>query len=151
MHRGMRSGLAMELGALDGSPGTRSMTHEFELSLEWSRILIEGDPRYRDKLKANSANAFNVNAAICEKHSEVHFRPADYIGGILEFMGLEFLKSYHAHIYNAGVPPGNLSSIDWQTFTKSGEYVNVYVCICMYLYTYINCVYFYMYVYVCVW
>ena len=34
---GMKSGLAMELGALDGTPDTHSMTHEYEKSLGWRR------------------------------------------------------------------------------------------------------------------
>ena len=93
----------MELGALDGSPSTRSMTHEFEEALQWQRILIEvffilffhggyflfascilivsnivayfyflqGDPRYRQTLRTRSPLAFDVNAAICEKHMQV--------------------------------------------------------------------------------
>ena len=63
---GKRNGIAMELGALDGSPGTRSMTYEYEKSLGWKRILIEGDPQYRVNLLAKSPEAYSVNAAICE-------------------------------------------------------------------------------------
>ncbi len=80
---GKRNGLAMELGALDGSPGTRSMTFELENSLGWKRVIVEGDPRYRENLKLNSPSAFAVNAAICEKHMSVHFHQANYVGGIL--------------------------------------------------------------------
>lgn len=29
------------LGALDGSPNTRSMTYEYEASLGWKRILVD--------------------------------------------------------------------------------------------------------------
>ena len=113
---GKRNGIAMELGALDGSPGTRSMTYEYEKSLGWKRILIEGDPQYRVNLLAKSPEAYSVNAAICERHSIVHYANAEYIGGILEFMAYDFLKEYHNNIFNSGIPPGNLSSINWDDF-----------------------------------
>eukprot|EP00596_Hydrurales_sp_CCMP1899_P006569 CAMPEP_0119053892 /NCGR_PEP_ID=MMETSP1177-20130426/74715_1 /TAXON_ID=2985 /ORGANISM="Ochromonas sp, Strain CCMP1899" /LENGTH=61 /DNA_ID=CAMNT_0007033963 /DNA_START=220 /DNA_END=402 /DNA_ORIENTATION=- len=32
---GMRDGVAMELGGLDGTPNTRSMTYEYEKHLNW--------------------------------------------------------------------------------------------------------------------
>ena len=44
---GKKGGVALELGALDGSPGTRSMTYDYENSFNWRRILVEGDPSYR--------------------------------------------------------------------------------------------------------
>ena len=44
---GKKAGVALELGALDGSPGTRSMTYDYEDSFNWRRILVEGDPSYR--------------------------------------------------------------------------------------------------------
>lgn len=44
---GKKEGVAMELGALDGTPATHSMTYAFEKELQWKRILIEGDPSYR--------------------------------------------------------------------------------------------------------
>jgi hypothetical protein len=77
---------------------------------------------------------------------------AEYVGGIVEFMGSGFLKEYHSEIYKAGnfftyciynipyvsttrtnrdcnlyslpnglktgVPPGNISSVDWSTMKK---------------------------------
>jgi len=113
---GKRNGIAMELGALDGSPGTRSMTYEYEKSLGWKRILVEGDPQYRVNLLAKSPEAYSVNAAICQRHTTIHYAKAEYIGGILEFMAHDFLKEYHKSIYNAGVPPGNLSTINWNNF-----------------------------------
>lgn len=44
---GKTHGIAMELGSLCGSPNSRSMTYEYEKSMGWRRILIEGDPKYR--------------------------------------------------------------------------------------------------------
>jgi hypothetical protein len=61
----------------------------------------------------NSPKAYSVNAPICKHHQTVHFVYTQYIGGIVEFMSQDFLKQYHPTLYYAGVPPGNLSSIDW--------------------------------------
>ena len=44
---GKTHGIAMELGALCGSSNSRSMTYEYEKSMGWRRILVEGDPKYR--------------------------------------------------------------------------------------------------------
>ncbi len=112
---GKRNGLAMELGALEGSVNTRSMTTEYEKQMGWKRILVEGDPSYRDRLIKNSPQAFSANAAICEHHTQVHFIAAEYVGGIAEFMGQQFMKEYHPHVFKAGSPPGNVSSVDWAT------------------------------------
>lgn len=39
------------------------------------------------------------------------------VSGILEFMAPNFMKWFHTPIYNAGVPPGNVSAIvDWSVF-----------------------------------
>ena len=110
---GMRDGIAIELGALDGSPGTRSMTYEYEKTLNWRRILIEGNPSYRATLQINSPLSFSVNAAICSTPSTVHYLSSESTGGIIEFMGLDFMKDYHPAIYNAMSPPGNMSSLNF--------------------------------------
>ena len=110
---GQRNGLAIELGALDGSPQSRSQTYDYENSFNWKRILIDGNPLYRESMIKRSTKSFNAIAAICEKHQKVHFRAAEYVGGILEFMNDLFMKTYHKVIYDLGVPPGNISSIDW--------------------------------------
>lgn len=115
---GMKGGVAMELGALDGGPGTRSMTHEYEKSMGWRRILIDANPTYRPLLVNNSPLAFSANAAICANQTTVHFVAAEYVGGIVEFMGTTFLKDYHAKLYNACTPPGNLSSLNYSAFEK---------------------------------
>ena len=61
---GLEGGTSMELGALDGSTDTRSMTVALE-KLGWKRILVDGNPRYRENMKAKSPNAFSALAAIC--------------------------------------------------------------------------------------
>ena len=48
---GIRNGLAMEIGALDGSPHTRSMTYEYEAQMDWKRIMVEGDPSHKDNVR----------------------------------------------------------------------------------------------------
>jgi hypothetical protein len=115
---GLKNGIAMELGALDGSSGTRSMTHDLEAYFNWKRILVEGDPTYRDRLNRMCPHSLNVNAAICEQHTSVNFITTPYVGGIVEFMSTEFLKNYHSSIYDAIQPPNNLSTIDWSAFTE---------------------------------
>jgi hypothetical protein len=110
---GQKHGLAIELGALDGSASTKSQTVEYEKTLGWRRILIEGDPTYKANLLKLSPEAFVVNAAICSNHGQVHFSDQTYTGGILEFMSKEFFQQYHTKIFNAGTPPGDLASVDW--------------------------------------
>lgn len=116
---GKTNGVAMELGSLCGSPNSRSMTTEYERQFGWKRILIEGDPQYRQRLLERSPLAFSANAAICEHQTQVHFIAAEYVGGIAEFMGQAFMKEYHSSVYNAGTPPGNVSSIDWSKLSNA--------------------------------
>lgn len=71
---------------------------------------------FRQAMIERSPLSFGVNAAICQHDTKVHFLRSEYVGGIVEFMGQDFMKSYHASIYNAGVPPGNVSSINWKNF-----------------------------------
>ena len=111
----MRDGIAIELGALDGHSDTRSMTYEYEKSLNWKRILIEGNPVYRDDLLGKSPLAFSVNAAICANPSTVHYINVPYVGGIVEFMAADFIKNFHPALYDAGVPPGNLANVNFST------------------------------------
>ena len=68
---GLQGGVAVELGALDGTPNTHSMTHEYEKSLGWRRILIDANPSYRIALLEQSPLAFSVHAAICAKQTKV--------------------------------------------------------------------------------
>lgn len=121
---GMSDGVAMELGALDGSPGTRSMTYDFERSFGWRRILVEGNPGYRSKLQRNSPLAFSANAAICSTATVVHYITSAYTGGIVEFMTPDFVRNFHTHLFNMTVPPGNLSSIDYSKIARLAKPVD---------------------------
>ena len=116
---GKKNGVALELGALDGTAKSRSMTVEFEALFGWRRVLVEGNPKYRSNLVSQSANAISISAAICEKHQTVHFVDAEYVGGIAEFMSLTFLKDYHGGIYKAGLSTNqtfDLNLVPWQKF-----------------------------------
>lgn len=68
---GQTDGVAVELGALDGSLETHSMTFDLESSCGWKRILVDGNPQYRAGMKQKSPHSFSVNAAICEKQGQV--------------------------------------------------------------------------------
>ena len=57
---GMENGLAIELGALDGSPETHSQTYEHESILGWSRILIEANPEHRNNMKKPWSDWFDI-------------------------------------------------------------------------------------------
>ena len=118
---GQTHGLAIELGALDGTPTTQSQTYELEKSLGWKRILVEGNPEYRQALLNKSPQAFSVNAAICAHRGSVHYVEQRYTSGIVEFMDQNFLKRWHPQIYEAGTPHGNISSVQWSEFPKVQE------------------------------
>lgn len=115
---GIRNGLSMELGALDGSKASRSMTVDYEREMDWKRILIDGDPIYKTKLATESPLAFGVSAAICEKAGKVHFAPGEYIGGIVEFMSEAFMGEYHKNVFKSVNPyikahNGSLEGFNW--------------------------------------
>ena len=42
---------------------------------------------YRQQMVDRSPMSFSANAAICHHDAKVHFARAEYIGGIIEFMG----------------------------------------------------------------
>lgn len=94
-----RSGISIEMGALDGSPRTYSMTHGLESFFDWKRILIEGNPSYRESMPKYSPHALSINAAICEKEGPIHYVVnhlwGDYVSGIIEFMEPDFLATFH--------------------------------------------------------
>jgi aminoglycoside phosphotransferase family enzyme len=110
---GMTNGIAMEIGCRDGTNNTESMSYILEKNLGWSRILIEGNPVYRESLQKNSPNAYSVAAVLCEKRQQVHFIKNNHVSGIAEFMSPHFLEAFNGEVYYAGVPHGNLTSVNW--------------------------------------
>ena len=63
---GQEEGVIMEVGALDG---VRLSQSRYLLDLNWRRILIEGSPAYKQRLKRSSPDALSFNAAICQNSS----------------------------------------------------------------------------------
>lgn len=107
---GQKQGLAIELGAMDGSAKTKSQTIDMEKVFGWRRILIEGNPSFSKGLVEMFPNSFSINAVICAHHSHVHFVDAPHIGGILEYMPNNTVKEHFPHLYNeAGVSAINVS------------------------------------------
>jgi hypothetical protein len=100
---------------IDGSEKNHSMTYAYEKELNWQRILIEGDPVYRDAMLINSPLAFSVNAAMCIESAIVHYSSKVGTGGIIEYMSSDFLNMFHSNLYNTCIPPGNLTSLDYST------------------------------------
>jgi hypothetical protein len=115
---GQFDGVAVELGALDGSSASRSMTVDYEL-FGWKRVIIDGNPGYRKGMRQKSAAALGIIAAICQEEGVVHFSNKEYVGGIYEFMAQPFLKEYHSEIYHAGTPPGDLKTVDWPSMKNT--------------------------------
>ena len=116
---GKSGGLAIELGALDGTWRTHSQTEDLE-DFGWMRILIDGNPKYRKSMPKLAPKSYCVLGAICmtdddDKHKIVHYQSKGYVGGILEFMSDRFLKDYHTEVYKAGTPYGNLTSVNWDS------------------------------------
>ena len=95
---GVQNGIAMEIGALDGSEATLSQTRLFERDLNWRRVLVEGSPIHRKNLKEKNPNSFSVDAPICETEREVHYMTREFVGGIVEFMDEPFVKVFHPKI-----------------------------------------------------
>ena len=65
----------LEMGGLDGNTSSQSSIFE---KVDWKRIIVEGNPQFRDDLSKLST-AVTVNSAVCEssiidgKRQEVHF------------------------------------------------------------------------------
>jgi hypothetical protein len=62
---GMRDGVVLEMGALDGNTSSQSLVLE---RLGWKRILIEGNPTFREALQQIATTVtVAVSAAVCEQ------------------------------------------------------------------------------------
>jgi hypothetical protein len=132
---GLKGGIAIEIGALDGTWKTHSQTEDLE-DFGWKRILVEGNPKWRNDLVKNSPAAFGVIGVICkdneaEGHRVVHFDPSAYTGGILEFMSKPFLKSYHKPVWDKTSPEGDLSSVKWDDPDMAKLKIEVVDCVPM--------------------
>eukprot|EP01040_Poterioochromonas_malhamensis_P008995 gene8995-9739_t len=128
---GFREGIVLEMGALDGTPATHSMSYWLEHIFNWKRILIEANPIHSIGLKRENPNSLSVHAAVCNSSKLLHdavTREA-VTSGILEFMNINFLQKFHNHIYEKTKPKGNISNIQhWNQFPE----VTVIHCLPMY-------------------
>ncbi len=68
---GVRGGLILESGALDGL--TFSTSSMFVKRLGWTALHVEANPVNFKKLVKNRPESVNLNTALCEKAADVHF------------------------------------------------------------------------------
>jgi FkbM family methyltransferase len=83
--KGMRNGIFVEFGALDGI--LHSNTLFFESELGWGGLCIEANPALRARLPANRPNALCLSAAIYDRHGAVLFERID--GGLYGWSGIK--------------------------------------------------------------
>jgi len=119
---GTTNGLVLELGAMDGR--SYSISKFFE-KVGWKAILIEASPDAL-RIPRNRPDALSLRLGICNKKSTIHFVfvRGRGIGGILEFMSLQFLKAFHPELLkNGSVSQGNSDSaediLDWNKVRAS--------------------------------
>lgn len=111
---GQTHGLALELGAADGSMTKRSVSSYLEKNFDWRRVLIDGNPVYLDDLKLNSHQAISVSAVVCDdiQHPK-HFALRPLVGGIIEYMSAPFLRRFYPDILKGFKAYGSLDKFDW--------------------------------------
>jgi len=103
---GMKNGLVIESGALDGELFSNS--HLLEYFANWTAILVEADPENYSNLKNNRPRAINVHGALCSESKLLHYSSEGVIPvrGFIEFMTPSFIRQWHGRVYN------NKTSID---------------------------------------
>lgn len=97
---GMKNGIVIESGALDGI--LYSNSNVFETYLNWTSILVEADPENYRFLRINRPNAITVNGALCSEPRLLHYSSLGVIPvrGFVEFMTPSFMKQWHGKIFN---------------------------------------------------
>lgn len=103
---GMKEGVIMESGALDGK--LFSTSYMFEKFANWTALHVEADPENYSNLKQNRNQAINVHGALCSEPRLLHYSSVGVIPvrGFIEFMSPSFMKKWHGRVYN------NRTSID---------------------------------------
>jgi hypothetical protein len=112
---GMKSGITLEVGGLDGV--THSETLFLEKAMGFKRIIIEGDPSWRERRKENAPSAVGVQAALCSAASELHYmlHSTPEVRGIAEFMSSKYLSAwYPALAAELSTSGGNFSGVNWE-------------------------------------
>jgi len=100
MFYGMKEGVIIESGALDGKQFSTS--YFFEKFANWTAVHIEADPLNYEKLVINRPKSANIHAALCNKARLLHYASrlvSSATGGIVEFMSEHFLMTWHTKIY----------------------------------------------------
>eukprot|EP01031_Cornospumella_fuschlensis_P042130 gene42130-51445_t len=96
---GMKNGVIMESGALDGVLYSNSLM--FESFANWTAIHVEADPSNYQRLKGNRERAINIHGALCSEPCLLHYSSLGVIPvrGFVELMSPSFLKKWHGPIY----------------------------------------------------
>lgn len=81
---GLRGGVILESGALDGAQF--SVSNFFVKALGWRAVHVEASPASYAKLQANRPESLNLNAAICTREEPLHWCGDGAAGGFWEFM-----------------------------------------------------------------
>jgi len=98
-------GIALEVGAGEGTWASHSMTYVLEKEFRWKRVLIEGNPKLSDHLSSRNRQAVTVSAALSSSLREkAWFSPATDVGGLVETMTPGFIRYYHQYLNNLSTP-----------------------------------------------
>jgi FkbM family methyltransferase len=97
---GMKNGIIMESGALDGL--LFSTSYMFEYFAGWTAIHVEADPENYKNLKLNREHAINAHCALCSEPQLLHYSSEGVVPvrGFVEFMSPSFIKKWHKNFYN---------------------------------------------------
>ena len=113
---GMKNGVIMESGALDGLQ--YSTSYMFENIANWTSVHVEADPINYSKLIQNRLNAININCALCSEPRLLHYTNEDNnpaVRGFVELMPPAFLNSWHPKISSGEVKIEDLPAVQCVT------------------------------------
>ena len=96
LNLGIRGGVVIESGGFDGV--TFSVSYMFEKFADWTSILVEADLQNFENMLKNRKEAININCALCNSTSTLHYTQGGTVAGILEFMAPGFLATWHASL-----------------------------------------------------
>lgn len=122
---GVKNGVVMESGALDGNLFSNSVL--FEKFANWTTINVEADPTNYGNLILNRPNAINVNGALCSEPRLLHYSSYGVIPvrGFIEFMAESFIKKWHGPIYNKKVSIDELPTVQCLPVKQLLRHLNV--------------------------
>ena len=123
---GMKNGVILESGALDGILFSNS--YMFEHYANWTTIHIEADPENYNNLKYNRINSININCALCSEPKLLHYSSegAIPVRGFVEFMTQSFIKKWHKKLYSGQIKMENLPTIQCVTVKSLLSELHIY-------------------------